>query len=249
MADELAGKAGVITGGASGLGREMAEAFTQAGAEVAIIDQQNAESEAEQIGGGILGISCDVTDADGVAAAFDRVLETFGRFDFLVNSAGIRHIEPFLEHSLDSWRRTVEVNLVGTMICAQAAARLMIPRGGGKIVNLASVASRLALNDRSAYNASKGGVVMLTQSIAVELADQGISCNAIAPGVIETPLSAEYFRDERMTSKILDATPLGRWGQPIDIAKPAIFLCSPASDFIQGETLFVDGGWNAAKGY
>jgi gluconate 5-dehydrogenase len=249
MADELAGKAGVITGGASGLGREMAEAFTAAGAEVAIIDQQNAESEAEQIGGGILGISCDVTDPDGIAQAFDRVVETFGRFDFLVNSAGIRHIEPFLEHSLDSWRRTVEVNLVGTMICAQAAARLMIPRGGGKIVNLASVASRLALNDRSAYNASKGGVVMLTQSIAVELADQGISCNAIAPGVIETPLSAEYFRDERMTTKILDATPLGRWGQPIDIAKPAIFLCSDASDFIQGETLFVDGGWNAAKGY
>jgi NAD(P)-dependent dehydrogenase (short-subunit alcohol dehydrogenase family) len=249
MADELAGRAGVITGGASGLGREMAQAFTEAGAEVAILDLENAESEAEHIGGGILGISCDVTDPDGIAKAFDTVVETFGRFDFLVNSAGIRHIEPFLEHSLESWKRTVEVNLVGTMICCQAAARLMIPRGGGKIVNLASVASRLALNDRSAYNASKGGVVMLTQSIAVELADQGISCNAIAPGVIETPLSAEYFRDERMTTKILDATPLGRWGQPIDIAKPAIFLCSSASDFIQGETLFVDGGWNAAKGY
>ena len=249
MGDELAGKAGVITGGASGLGREMAVAFSEAGAEVAILDQQNAEAEAEQIGGGILGISCDVTDPDGIAQAFDTVLERFGRFDFLVNSAGIRHIEPFLDHSLESWKRTVEVNLVGTMICCQAAARLMIPRGGGKIVNLASVASRMALNDRSAYNASKGAVVMLTQSIAVELADHGISCNAIAPGVIETPLSAEYFRDERMTTKILDATPLGRWGQPIDIARPAIFLCSSASDFIQGETLFVDGGWNAAKGY
>jgi gluconate 5-dehydrogenase len=249
MADELAGKAGVITGGASGLGREMAQAFADAGAEVAIVDLENAETEAEQIGGGILGISCDVTDAGGVATAFDTVVERFGRFDFLVNSAGIRHIEPFLNHSLDSWRRTIEVNLVGTAICCQAAAKLMIPRGGGKIVNLASVAGRMALNDRSAYNSSKGGVIMLTQSIAVELADQGISCNAIAPGVIETPLSAEYFRDERMTSKILDATPLGRWGQPIDIARPAIFLCSSASDFIQGETLFVDGGWNAAKGY
>jgi gluconate 5-dehydrogenase len=249
MADELAGKAGVITGGASGLGRGMAEAFVAAGAEVAIFDRDNAEQEAERIGGGILGLPGDVTDADRVAAAFDTVVETFGRFDFLVNSAGIRHIEPFLNHALDVWRRTVEVNLIGTMICCQAAARLMIPRGGGKIVNLASVAGRLALNDRSAYNASKGGVIMLTQSIAVELASEGISCNAIAPGVIETPLSAEYFRDERMTSKILDATPLGRWGQPGDIAAPAIFLCSSASDFVQGETLFVDGGWNAAKGY
>ena len=90
---------------------------------------------------------------------------------------------------------------------------------------------------------------MLSQSIAGELADQGISCNAIAPGVIETPLSAEYFRDEQMTSKILAATPLGRWGQPQDMAGPAIFLCSAASDFVQGDTLFVDGGWNAAKGY
>lgn len=249
MADELAGKAGVITGGGSGLGREIAEAFAGAGAEVAIFDLKNAEAEAERIGGGILGLSGDVTDAAAVATAFDTVLDRFGRFDFLVNSAGIRHIEPFLNHSLDSWRRTLEVNLVGTMICCQTAARLMISRGGGKIVNLASVAGRMALNDRSAYNASKGGVIMLTQSIAVELADQGISCNAIAPGVIETPLSAEYFRDERMTSKILQATPLGRWGQPIDIAKPAIFLCSSASDFVQGETLFVDGGWNAAKGY
>ena len=249
MADELTGKAGVITGGASGLGRGMAEAFVAAGAEVAIFDRDNAEQEAERIGGGILGLSGDVTDADAVATAFQTVADTFGQFDFLINSAGIRHIEPFLNHSLDNWRRTVEVNLVGTMICCQAAARLMIPRGGGKIVNLASVAGRLALNDRSAYNASKGGVIMLTQSIAVELADQGISCNAIAPGVIETPLSAEYFRDERMTSKILAATPLGRWGQPKDIAEPAIFLCSSASDFVQGETLFVDGGWNSAKGY
>lgn len=249
MADELAGMAGVVTGSASGLGRAIAEAFTAAGAEVAILDLTNAERAAEEIGGGILGMSADVTDADAVASAFNTVVETFGRFDFLVNSAGIRHIEPFLNHSLDVWRRTVDVNLVGTMICCQAAARLMIPRGGGKIVNLASVAGRLALNDRSAYNASKGGVIMLTQSIAVELASEGISCNAIAPGVIETPLSAEYFRDERMTSKILGATPLGRWGQPGDIAAPAIFLCSSASDFVQGETLFVDGGWNAAKGY
>lgn len=239
----------MITGGASGLGRGIADAFVAAGAEVAIFDRDNAETAAEQIGDGVLGLPGDVTDEDGVARAFDIVAETFGRFDFVVNSAGIRHISPFLEHSLVAWRRTIEVNLVGTMICCQKAAHLMIERGGGKIVNLASVAGALALTDRSAYNASKGGVIMLTRSIAFELASKGISCNAIAPGVIETPLSAEYFRDERMTSKILDATPLGRWGQPPDVAAPAVFLCSSASDFVQGEVLFVDGGWNAAKGY
>ncbi len=249
MADELSGRAGVITGGASGLGRGIAEAFVAAGAEVAIFDIRNATEVAEQIGGGILGLTGDVTDEVAVAAGFDTVAQTFGRFDFLVNSAGIRHISPFLEHSTEAWRRTLEVNLTGTMICCRVAARLMIEGGGGKIVNLASIAGRMALTNRSAYNASKGGVIMLTRSIAAELASHGISCNAIAPGVIETPLSAEYFRDERLTSKILESTPLGRWGQPPDIAGPAVFLCSSAADFVQGEILFVDGGWNAAKGY
>jgi NAD(P)-dependent dehydrogenase (short-subunit alcohol dehydrogenase family) len=239
----------VITGGASGLGRGIAEAFVAAGAEVAIFDLQNVTTAADQIGGGILGLEGDVTDDEAVREAFNTVVETFGRFDFLVNSAGIRHISPFLEHPLDAWRRTIDVNLTGTMICCREAAQLMIPRGGGKIVNLASVAGRMALTNRAAYNSSKGAVIMLTRSIAYELASQGISCNAIAPGVIETPLSAEYFRDEQMTTKVLAATPLGRWGQPDDIAGPAVFLCSPASDFVQGEILFVDGGWNAAKGY
>jgi NAD(P)-dependent dehydrogenase (short-subunit alcohol dehydrogenase family) len=249
MSGELVGKAGVITGGASGLGRGIAEAFIAAGAEVAIFDWKGAEEAAAELGDGMLGLPGDVTDEAAVAKAFDRAAETLGRFDFLVNSAGIRSISPFLDHPLDTWRRTIEVNLIGTMIASQAAARIMVKRGGGRIVNLASIAGRLALTERSAYNASKGGVFMLTRSIALELAGQGINCNAIAPGVIETPLSAEYFRDERMTTKILAGTPQGRWGQPPDIAGPAVFLCSDAAGYVNGEILFVDGGWNAAKGY
>jgi NAD(P)-dependent dehydrogenase (short-subunit alcohol dehydrogenase family) len=150
MADELSGRAGVITGGASGLGRGIAEAFVAAGAEVAILDIKNATEVAEQIGGGILGLTGDVTDEAAVTAGFDTVAQTFGRFDFLVNSAGIRHISPFLEHSTEAWRRTLEVNLTGTMICCRVAARLMIEGGGGKIVNLASIAGRMALTNRSA---------------------------------------------------------------------------------------------------
>ncbi|MCW2993747.1 MAG: gluconate 5-dehydrogenase, partial [Conexibacter sp.] len=187
-----------------------------------------------------------------VAAAFARAADELGSFDFLVNNAGIRHQVPFVDCPVDLWRRTIDVNLTGSFICAQAAVRLMLADEGrgGSIVNLASIAGRLALRERAAYDASKGGVISLTQAIAAELAGSGIRCNAIAPGLIETPLSARYFRDgEPMREIITTNTPSGRWGQPADIAGPALFLCGEAASFIHGETLFVDGGWNAAKGY
>lgn len=250
MSGALDGRAGVVTGGARGIGRGIVEAFVAAGARVAVFDRDGAAEAAAEVGQGTIGLAGDVTDPDRVAAGFARAAEEFGgRFDFLVNNAGVRDVAPFEEHSLESWRRTIDVNLTGTFICSQVAVRLMLERGGGKIVNLTSIAGRLALTKRSAYDASKGGVISLTQAIASELAGRGISCNAIAPGLIETPLAAPYFRDPAMREIITSNTPLGRWGQVEEIAAPAIFLCSPASDFIQGETIFVDGGWNAAKGY
>ncbi|HEY4277414.1 MAG TPA: SDR family NAD(P)-dependent oxidoreductase [Conexibacter sp.] len=245
----LAGRAGVVTGGSRGLGRSIAEAFVAAGARVAVLDLDGAEQAAEEIGGETFGLAGDVTDAAAVEAAFAQVAERFGRFDFLVNNAGTRVQAPFESHPLDVWRRTIDVNLTGSFICAQAAIALMLERGGGQIVNLASIAGAIALKERAAYNASKGGVIALTQSIAAELSGRGIRCNAIAPGIIETPLSAAYFRDERMVGAITANTPLGRWGQPHEIAGPAVFLCSPAAEFVHGHTLFVDGGWMAFKGY
>jgi NAD(P)-dependent dehydrogenase (short-subunit alcohol dehydrogenase family) len=245
----LAGQAGVITGGASGIGRELARAFADAGADVAIYDRDGAAEAAAEIGGNAIGLAGDVTDEVRVAEAFGAVAERFGRFDFVVNNAGIRDRAPFAEHSLESWRTTIDVNLTGTFVCARAAVRLMLPRGGGSIVNLASIAGQLALTERVAYNASKAGVMALTRTVAAELASEGIRCNAIAPGVIETPLSAPYFRDERMRTILETNTPAGSWGQVADVAGPAIFLCSDAARFVHGETLFVDGGWNAAKGY
>ncbi|HWI74597.1 MAG TPA: SDR family NAD(P)-dependent oxidoreductase [Baekduia sp.] len=245
----LDGRAGVITGGARGIGRGIAEAFAAAGARVAILDADGAEEAAREVGAGAIGLAADVTDEDAIARAFDAVADAFGAFDFLINNAGIRHTAPFVDHPVDVWRRTIDVNLTGSFICAQAAARLMLAAGGGSIVNLASIAGRLALRERAAYDASKGGVIALTQAIAAELAGSGVRCNAIAPGLIETPLSAPYFRDERMRAIITTNTPAGRWGQVEEIAGPAVFLCSDAASFVHGETLFVDGGWNAAKGY
>jgi NAD(P)-dependent dehydrogenase (short-subunit alcohol dehydrogenase family) len=245
----LEGRVGVVTGGAQGIGRGIVEAFRDAGARVAIVDVDGAVEAAAAVGGGAIGLTADVTDEHAVAEVFGAAAEALGGFDFLVNNAGIRAMAPFAEHPVDVWRRTIDVNLTGSFICAQAAVRLMLVRRGGSIVNLASIAGRLALKNRVAYDASKGGVFSLTQAIAAELGAEGIRCNAIAPGIIETPLSAPYFKDDTMVGAILSNTPAGRWGQVPEIAGPAVFLCSDAASFVNGETLFVDGGWNAAKGY
>jgi NAD(P)-dependent dehydrogenase (short-subunit alcohol dehydrogenase family) len=246
----LAGRVGIVTGAARGIGRQLAEAFAEAGARVAVLDSnaEGAKETAEAIDGA-LAIAVDITDEDGVERAVLEVEEAFGSLDFLVNNAGIRHQASILDHDLGTWRRTLDVNLTGTFICTQIAARLMVAHGGGRIVNLASIAGALPFKNRAAYDASKAGIIALTKATAAELASQGITCNAIAPGVIETPLSADYFKDEQMVATVVANTPLGRWGQVDEISNAALFLCGDASEFIQGHTLFVDGGWMATKGY
>lgn len=251
MSAELDGRCGIVTGAGRGIGLEIARRCIEAGARVAVFEQDAglAEAAAATLGAGTVPYTVDVTDEAGVATATDAAATELGRMDFLVNNAGIRHMAPFEEHPVDVWRRTIDVNLTGSFVCSQAVVRHMLPAGGGAIVNLASIAGRLALRNRAAYNASKAGIMALTRSIAVELGSRGIRCNAVAPGIIETPLSADYFRDETMRTAILGSTPQGRWGQVGEIAGPVVFLCSDAASFMQGETVFVDGGWNAGKGY
>jgi NAD(P)-dependent dehydrogenase (short-subunit alcohol dehydrogenase family) len=249
MTAVLEGRRAIVTGAAQGIGRAIAEALAGACAVVAVVDVGGSADAAAGLAPDAVGVDADVTDADAIARAFAQIAERLGGIDVLVNNAGVRHQSPIADHPVDVWRRTIDVNLVGTFICTQAAIPWMRRRGGGVILNVASMAGMLALTNRSAYNASKAGVIALTQSTAAELAAEGIRCNAIAPGVIETPLSAPYFEDDRMREILTTNTPQGRWGQVADIAGPAIFLCSDAAEHIHGATLSVDGGWVVAKGY
>jgi NAD(P)-dependent dehydrogenase (short-subunit alcohol dehydrogenase family) len=251
MTDRMSGKSGIVTGGARGIGRELAAAFAAAGARVAIWDTDGdaARAAATEVGAGAIADTVDVTDENGVGAAVEAVLGAYGQIDFLINNAGIRHVAPIAEEPVDAWRRTIDVNVNGTFICSKAVIPAMVAAGGGHIVNLASMAGQLALRERAAYNTSKAAIVGLTKSIAVEVGDAGVYCNAVAPGVIETPLSAPYFEDESMVKVLRENSPMGRWGQVDEISGPVLFLCSEESSFVNGVTLFVDGGWTAGKGY
>jgi NAD(P)-dependent dehydrogenase (short-subunit alcohol dehydrogenase family) len=246
----LAGRAGVVTGAAQGIGRALAAGLVEAGASVALLDlQDDAVREAAATLEGASAHAADITDAAAVDAALRDVVERHGRLDFVVNNAGVRLIAPLMEIDVEGWRRTLDVNLTGTFNCIRAAVPHMLRAGGGRIVNVASVAGLLMFRNRAPYNVSKAGIVALTKSVALELASQGITCNAVAPGVIETPLTQEYFSDPELAPKIKENTPLGRWGQPEDLVGPVVFLCGPGADFVQGETLVVDGGWVTGKGY
>ncbi len=249
MAEELAGRAGIITGAAGGIGRVLAREFVAAGARVALFDADadGAAAAADELGQAGYGV--DITDDGAVEDATADFVARAGGLDFLVNNAGIRHQAAFLDHPLDAWRRTLDVNLTGTFICSQAAVRRFAPAGAGRIVNIASIAGVLGLKHRIAYSASKAGLVGMTRALAFELGELGVRVNAIGPGVIETPLTASYFDDPTFAELIRDNVPLGRWGQPHDLAGTAIFLCGPGAEYVSGQTICVDGGWVSGKGY
>jgi 2-deoxy-D-gluconate 3-dehydrogenase len=254
---DLTGKGAIVTGAAMGIGQAIASRLAEAGAGVMITDinPEAASQTVEQImarGGKARAIHADATSADDAKKAVEATVESFGRLDILVNNAGIYPISPILEISEEMWDRVLDINIKGVYFYSRAAAKEMIKAGqGGKIVNMASMEGLHPRVDLAPYVTSKGGVVMLTKALALELAPHNILVNAVAPGGIVTPGTWEHgaalMAMGRSLEEIGDAfmarLPMGRMGEPDDVAKVALFLASAAADYMTGSVLLVDGGF------
>jgi len=244
---DLSGRVAVITGGGTGLGRGMAEGLAQAGAHVllagrrqAVVEQTAAEFRAA--GATADGLVVDVTRPADLPAFFDGVVRRFGRLDILVNNAGTNRRNHSLDYTEQDWDTVLSLNLKSVFFCSQAAARIMKERGGGKIINTGSLACYAVAPNQAAYAPSKGGVKMLTMMLAMDLAPFKINVNAIGPGWFRTPLNEDLFRNEAWARGVRSLIPWGRTGTPQDLAGAAVFLASPASDYITGQVIYVDGG-------
>ena len=246
----LDGQIAVVTGGAQGLGYVMALYLAEFGADVAILDINvekagEAVREIEAMGRRAMAVETNVLNLSEIRSAVVRIAEELGRLDILVNSAGINIRETALDVSEEHWDRILDVNLKGLFFMCQAAAGVMKRQEYGKIVNIASHMAKIALPLRAAYCSSKGGVAQLTKELALEWAPYNITVNTIAPSFFTTPMNAPLFADEKMSRFISENTPMGRPGDPEELGGAVLFLSSPASTFVTGHTLLVDGGYTS----
>lgn len=246
----LKGKVAIVTGASRGLGEEMAKGLAEAGAALYLCSRnveacESVASEIERLGARVYARRCDVTSAADVEAVVNETEKEWGRIDILVNNAGQTWGAKAEDLSLDDWRRIIEVNLTGAFLFAQQAGRIMIRKGGGKILNVASVAGLAGSTaiDAVAYSASKGGIVALTRDLAVKWAKYRINVNAIAPGWFPTKMTRWIL--DHQGNELLSAIPMGRFGEADDIKGAAVFLCSDAARYITGHVLVVDGGETA----
>lgn len=245
----LKDKVAIVTGAGAGIGRAIALLFSEEGATVVvaeILEGRGLETVSliREKGNQALFIKTDVRDLNEIQRAVSQTVREFGRIDILVNNAGVLQYLPFVQVAEEDWDRIIDINLKGTFFFAQAAAKEMIrARRGGKIINMSSIASEVAIEFQSHYMASKGGVRMLTKGMALELAPYGINVNALAPGTIETEMTRQDLEDPTIREEALEAIPLGRIGTPLDVARAALFLATDESDYITGEMIFVEGGY------
>lgn len=248
---DLTSKVAIISGGATGIGRAIADGLAEAGAILVICGRQFQKCEEackeiqERTGTRALAHRCDITSKDEIETLVNTVLDECKRVDILVNNAGVTSNYHVLDLSEEEWDRVMNINLKGYFLCSQAVGRVMAASRGGVIINISSLLGDVARPNRVHYCSAKGGVKMLTKALALDLASYGIRVNAVAPGPVETEMVAPILADPTVKTEILANLPIGRLGQPEDIAGAVVFLASEAAAFVTGTTLYVDGGYTA----
>ncbi|MCL7749623.1 SDR family NAD(P)-dependent oxidoreductase [Halalkalibacter alkaliphilus] len=245
---DLSGKVAIVTGGARGLGKGIALALAQAGATVGLISRSEEElqetcNEIIEGSGESFYKAVDVRDGDAIKAFVADTISEYGNIDILVNAAGLNVRKPFLEIGDEDWELIMDVNLRSVVKVSQAVLPFMQKIQTGKIINIASLTSEIGIDGMGSYAASKGGVSQLTKTMAREFAQEGIQVNAIGPGYFKTKMTGPVFEDEQRIQWLLSRIPMKRTGTPEDLGGAAVFLASQASDYVTGQTIYVDGGW------
>lgn len=249
----VAGRRVLVTGATKGMGRDVAEAFAQAGADLFLSgrDEAQLQETAEAVrahGRRAETAVAELADPDAVVALGERALATMGGIDVLVNNAGVADVQPLLEVTLEAWNAQLDVNLRAPFLLAQTVARAMVEAGtGGKIVNIASTAGLIGVPGHAAYGASKSGLLNLTKTLAHELGPHNIQVNAICPAIVMTPMGRQVWDHPGIREEALAKYPSGRFGSEVDVSGAILYLSSPASDWISGSQLVVDGGFTAVR--